>query len=295
MRPALSLVLCTRDRAHRLDDCLDAIAAIECARPWELVVVDNGSRDETQSVLEEARGRLPAPLVVVSEPLPGITRARNLGWQSSSAEIVAFTDDDCYPATDFLERIATRFDDDPDLAFVGGAVELHDPDAARLGVVTRREPLALRPGMFLTPGTILSANLAFRRRVLAAVGGFDPFFSHGGGPGGGDVDIAARALAAGWRGTFDPEVVVRHDHGREPGPAADVVRRAYDLGRGAFYAKSALDPRMRRTYLAGWAVLTWGRIRRGTSLAPVARELRGAVRYLAWRIRSHAGARRLRP
>jgi GT2 family glycosyltransferase len=248
-------------------------------------VVDNGSGDETQAVLEDERSQLSVPVLVVTEPVPGITRARNRGWRSASAGIVAFTDDDCYPARDFVERILARFEDDPELGFLAGAVELHDSESARLGVSTRTDGLSLEPGMFVTPGTVLSASLAFRRRVLEAIGGFDPFFSHGGGPGGGDADIAARAVAAGWRGAYDPAIRVRHDHRRKPGPEADAVRRAYDLGRGAFYAKSALDPRMRRTYLAGWAVLSWGRARRSESLGPVLRELRGAIRYLAWRVR----------
>jgi glycosyltransferase involved in cell wall biosynthesis len=285
MSDTLSLVICTRNRAERLSDCLRAVGEIRSTRQWEVVVVDNASTDETSAVLDDAASVLPAPLVVVSEPTPGVAGARNRGWRAASGGIVAFTDDDCYPARDFVDRIAARFEEDPQLSFVAGAVELHDLRAARLGIATSREALELRPGMFVTPGIVLSANLAFRRCVLEAIGGFDAYFRHGGGPGGGDVDVVARALADGRRGAYDPDVIVRHDHGRAPGPEADAVRRAYDLGRGAFYAKCALDPRLRRTYLAGWAVLTWGRIRRRESLAPVLREFRGAGSYLAGRRR----------
>jgi glycosyltransferase involved in cell wall biosynthesis len=283
-KPEVSVVVCTRDRARRLRPCLEAIAAIESARPWELVVVDNGSSDDTQAVLEEARASLAVPMVVVFEPVPGITRSRNRGWRAASADVVAFTDDDCYPAQDFVDRIAAAFAEDEGLGFAGGAVLLHDPEDARIATVTRPDRWEIEPGAFITAGTLLSANLAFRRNVLEAIGGFDDVFAYGNGPGGGDVDIAARAGASGWRGLYDPSIVVRHHHGRRPGPEVERARRAYDLGRGMFYAKSALDKRMRRTYLAGWLVLTWGRIRRRESLRPVLRELRGALRYLRLRL-----------
>jgi glycosyltransferase involved in cell wall biosynthesis len=291
-RPAVSVVVCTRGRAGRLRVCLQAFAEIHSVRPWELVVVDNASNDDTQSVLEESRATLPVPLVVVFEPVPGVTRSRNRGWRSASAEIVVFTDDDCYPAPDVVDRIVARFDEDSSLGFVGGAVHLHDPADARLATVTRSERLDIQPGMFITAGTILSANLAFRRTVLEAIGGFDDVFAYENGLGGGDVDVVARAAAAGWRGLYDPDVVVRHHHGRRPGPDVVTAVRAYDRGRGAFYAKCALDKRMRRTYLAGWLVLTWGRVRRRESLRPVVREFEGAIRYFRLRARSRRDVRR---
>jgi hypothetical protein len=61
------------------------------------------------------------------------------------------------------------------------------------------------------------------------------------------------------------------------------TRRAYDVGRGAFFAKSALDPRMRRTYVAGWLRLTAGRCRRREDPRRIGRELWGAMRYLSLR------------
>jgi len=295
VKTALSLVICTRNRAEQLRACLAAVAAIKSSRPWEVIVVDNGSSDRTQAVLEEARGALPVRMTVVLEPVPGIARARNRGWRAASGSIVAFTDDDCYPSTDFIDRIWECFDEAQEVGFVGGAVILHDLEDARVTTITRSERMDIRPGMFIAAGTLISANLALRRRVLEAIGGFDEAFAYGDGFSGGDVDLVARASAAGWRGLYEPELIVRHHHGRKPGPETNRVLRAYDLGRGAFYAKSALDPRMRRTYLAAWLTMTWGRIRRRQSLAPVVRELHGAARYLALRARLRFGRRRSAP
>ena len=96
-----------------------------------------------------------------------------------------------------------------------------------------------------------------------------------------DLDAAARVSAAGWRGRYEPRVIVHHDHGRRRGPDVDRLERGYDIGRGAFYAKAALDPRLRKTYLVGWARLTVGRVRRREHPRVLGRELTGAARYVA--------------
>jgi glycosyltransferase involved in cell wall biosynthesis len=289
--PALSLVICTRNRAHRLDRTLAAVASIETSHPWEVVVVDNASTDQTSQVVERARGTSRVQMELVHEPEAGVSRARNAGWRSASGEIVAYVDDDCYPAPDFVNRVVECFEGDPLLGYVGGAVLPFDENAAPVTIVAGTTPFEIRAGGFVTPGLMICANLAFRHRALAEIEGFDVTFGYGAGfPGGTDaviedLDAAARVSAAGWRGRYEPRVVVHHDHGRLPGPDVERLERGYDIGRGAFYAKAALDSRLRRTYLVGWARLTAGRIRRREHPRAVGRELAGAARYLATRTR----------
>jgi GT2 family glycosyltransferase len=288
--PALSLVICTRNRVDRLRSCLHAVADIRSSQPCEVVVVDNASTDDTPGVVEAARETFPVPLRLVEEPIPGIARARNRGWRSAAAAIVAYTNDDCYPTPDLIDLILDRFEHDLRLGYLGGSVLRHDPSDALVTILARRDAVELHPGGFVTPGTLIGANLAFRRVVLEAIGGFDVVFGYGAGFAGEDVDAIARAAAAGWRGLYDPGLVVRHHHGRRPGPEAEQLRRAHDVGRDAFFAKCALDRRMRRKYLAGWLRLTAGRARRREDLRPFARELWGAVRYFALRLRGAAAA-----
>jgi len=276
---ALSLVICTRNRADALSGCLDAVAEIRSSRPWEVVVVDNAPIDSTRVVHDLAA--YPVAIRTIAEPVPGVARARNSGWRLAAGAIIAFTDDDCYPAPNLVDGILDRFEEDPGLGFLGGSVILHDPNDASVAVVAGQETVEIQPGGFVTPGCLISANLAFRREVLETIGGFDVAFGYDtAGFAGEDVDAVARASAAGWRGRYDPALVVRHHHGRGPGPDAEWTRRAYDIGRGAFFAKSALDPRMRRTYLAGWLRLTLARFKRRDDFRPVVRELWGAARYL---------------
>jgi glycosyltransferase involved in cell wall biosynthesis len=283
--PDLSLVICTRNRAEQLRAGLDHVARIRSRHSWEIVVVDNGSTDDTRHVVETAMESAPVRLRFLEEPVPNVSRARNRGAQATSGAILAFTDDDCYPRPTHVDDILERFAVDSGLGFVCGAVELYDPEDAGVATVTLPERLAFSQRSFVTPGIALTANLAFRRSAFDAIGGFDEVFAYGSGPGGGDVDAAVRVLAEGWRGLYDPALTVQHHHGRRPGPAVDAARRSYDVGRGIFYAKCAFDRRLRRTYLAGWTRLTWGRVRRGESLRPVVREMRGALRYAGLRAR----------
>jgi GT2 family glycosyltransferase len=284
--PALSIAVITRDRAPKLRTFLESAAAITAERPWELVVVDNGSSDDTPAVLEDARESFPAPLRIVRDATPGVARARNRGWQAAAAPIVVFTNDDCFLPADYVDRFVADFEADPRLGFVAGSVIRHDPEDANLGNVTRAERWHVLPGVFLAPGELITANLAFRRDVLASIGGFDEVFAYGNGLVGDDADAVARVTAEGWHGLFDPEIVVRHHHGkRTPEQVASVVH-GYAAGRGAFYAKCLFDVRLRRLYLKGWLRMTAERMARREGFGPTLRELGGAARYVGIRLRS---------
>jgi glycosyltransferase involved in cell wall biosynthesis len=109
----LSLVICTRNRAPQLAESLQTITRLQCQVPWELIIVDNGSKDQTQEVIKNYRESLRPKTAI--EPQAGLGRARNRGWTLSQGEIVVFTDDDCYPADDFLSTVVRCFEEDPRL------------------------------------------------------------------------------------------------------------------------------------------------------------------------------------
>src|SRR5512138_3361592 len=94
----LSIVLCTRNRADWLRRTLTFYEDIVADIGWELGIVDNGSRDATRQVIREFSSRAQIHVRLAVEPRMGLSRARNAGWQCASGEIIAFTDDDCYPA-----------------------------------------------------------------------------------------------------------------------------------------------------------------------------------------------------
>ena len=90
--PEVTLVVCTRNRARILPATLDALRTLRSARTWELVLVDNGSTDETPRILAEFARTAPFPVVLVHEPRPRLTNARNAGIAAARGDLIVFTE-----------------------------------------------------------------------------------------------------------------------------------------------------------------------------------------------------------
>jgi hypothetical protein len=234
----LSLIISTRDRCQELVRCLESVRSITFERPWELIVVDNGSVDETASVVRQFFGSAGVSGVHVFEPKPGKSNALNTAIEIAHGQILAFTDDDCYPAPDFLSRVWSAFED-PSVGYITGRIMLHDPTDYPVTINETTRPLTFPARSLVTVGAIQGANMAFRRGVLAGIGGFDPVLGPGTQFVSEDLDAAGRASAMGWRGRYCPEVIVRHHHGRK---ASDIPRlmKLYGMGAGAYHMKLLL-------------------------------------------------------
>ncbi|MGH9173688.1 MAG: glycosyltransferase family 2 protein [Vicinamibacterales bacterium] len=272
----LSLVVCTRNRGKFLPATLRAYLAIEGSANWELVVVDNGSTDDTADQLRAFQQEFTRPLTIVGETTPGLGRARNRGWQVSRAPIVAFSDDDCYLADDYFSALLSCFTERQSIAFVGGRILLHDQRDHPITIQTRETPRELRPGDAVPAGLIQGANFAFRRSTLEAIHGFDERLGVGTPFPAEDIDAIARATAAGFTGVYDPRPVVYHHHRRRTFAEVEALAKTYDYGRGAYYAKCLMNPALRRIYGRAWL-----RAIRGQSLWVTGREVSAALRYLA--------------
>ncbi|HEY7057651.1 MAG TPA: glycosyltransferase [Vicinamibacterales bacterium] len=275
----VSLIVCTRNRAARLPDFLACLERLE-APPggWELIVVDNASTDSTPGLLDRLTKGAPFPVRCIRAAAPGLSHARNMGLTQACGDILAFTDDDCYPQPDYLLALVDVFEEGR-CGFVGGRVVLHDPSDARVGVRDTPTAIEIPPRSFVPAGLIHGANMAVTREVVRAIGEFDPLLGAG-APcvAGEDTDYIARAVWAGWNGRYDPRPLVSHHHGRKPGPDAERQRRGYDYGRGAYYMKRLLDTRSRRMYLSAWY---WEARRHLERHQPGRfwREIAGAARY----------------
>jgi glycosyltransferase involved in cell wall biosynthesis len=239
-RPRISVIVCTYNRADRLPAAFAGLRRLRVppGLGWELIVVDNRSTDGTRAAIEEEARRGALPLRYVHESRPGLGAARNGGLAAAQGELIAFTDDDCYPEPDWLEAIAAIFGD-PTIAYAGGRVTLHDP---------RDLPLSIRLGeracdvssLEQVFGTVPGCNMAFRRSVVEAIGSFDPDLGAGLPMAAEDTDFLYRAQRAGLRVRYDPRMAVAHDHGRRTAEAVARLNRSYVMGRGGLYAKHAL-------------------------------------------------------
>jgi len=276
----IALVVCTRNRADKLASFLAALNRMHCALPWELILVDNGSTDDTGGYLKQFALNFKQPVKLLIEPTPGLGRARNCGWRATQAHIVAFTDDDCYPSPDYLDRILTAFAN-PKVGFAGGRTSLYDLTDAPVTIYEHPFEQSYPPAHFIVGGVIHGANMAFRRETLNDINGFDDHLGAGTPFAFEDVDAQLRALAANWAGKYIPDAIIYHHHGRKPGPEINSLTRSYDVGRGGYYMKCILFMPHR------WrCVRHWLRGIRRQPFARTVRELHAAFAYFFYQLRN---------
>jgi GT2 family glycosyltransferase len=278
------LVVCTRDRVEHLRRLLHTVGAQRSPVPFELVVVDNGSRDETPRVLEEYAPTAPMPTRVVHEARPGLGRARNRGIESAAGELVAFTDDDCLLPVDHVAAVARAFHELPHVDWLAGRIVDAGAGQARVALLEDTSFRYFPPHRPLWVGAVQGANLAARRAVLEAVGGFDERLGAGTPFRCEDVELCARLAQWGARGARSPDLVVVHAHGRDEA-AARALDAANDAARGAFGAQRLREGGATRcAYARLWAAEAAGRFgwrprNSARAVAIAGRELRGAVRW----------------
>lgn len=251
----VSVVLCTRDRVELLGAAIESILAVDYP-DFEVIVVDNAPRTAATRnyvlALEHPRIHL------VTEPRPGLSRARNAGLLAASGSIVAFTDDDVVVDRRWLRTLVDGFELGRSVSCVSGMVpagEIRTPAQAyfdrRVGWSVTTEPrifdLSNPPGdVPLFPFAVgrfgTGANFAIRRDVVLGLGGFDEALGAGAPTDGGeDLDMFFRILYSGRQLVHEPAAIVWHRH-RSENEGLVVQARGYGLGLGAWLGKIAADP-----------------------------------------------------
>ncbi|WP_345375643.1 glycosyltransferase family 2 protein [Frondihabitans cladoniiphilus] len=262
--PTVTVIICTRDRAEQLRGALTSVLAIDYPS-FDVVVVDNaGATTETRDLVETEFGD---PRVrLVSEPLAGLSRARNTGLLEATGDIVAYTDDDVVVDRHWLRSLVTGFARNEDVTCVTGLVpsgELRtavqrffdDRVSWSANLVAREFRLATPPAdLPMFPFSVgeygTGANFALRRDTAIELGGFDTAFGVGTRTGGGeDLDIFTRVLFAGGALVVEPSALVWHRHRADLG-ALRHQAIGYGTGLGAWLTKVALNPTMMKVAIS---------------------------------------------
>ena len=220
--PLVSVVVPTYGRPDALRSCITALLGLEAPDfRYEIVVVDDGS-PEPPTVPDHPALRL------VRQRNAGPAAARNHGARLARGRVLAFTDDDCRPAPEWLARLVAALEETPG-ALVGGKTVnslTDDPFAsASQAIIDHHYESYNRPGsetVFFT-----SNNFALPADRFRALGGFDETFP---GAAGEDRDFCDRWLAAGHGVRYAPDAVVYHEHHMD---AWEFVRQQFAYGRGA--------------------------------------------------------------
>jgi HAD superfamily hydrolase (TIGR01662 family) len=179
------VVIPTVGRAS-LTHLLDALLDGSGPQPAGVVLVDDRADPDAPLI----DGPLGSGVVVLASGGRGPAAARNVGWRAGTAEWVAFLDDDVVPPPGWREALAADLEDLPDhLAASQGRLVVPLPEGRR-PTDWERNVAGLESAQWAT------ADMAYRRVALAAVGGFDERFTRAYRE---DADLGARVVAAGWR------------------------------------------------------------------------------------------------
>ena len=239
----------------RADTLPSAVAAIRSQTwaDWELIIIPQGA-DERLVEACNAATNSDSRIRYVHLSGRGLSIARNAGIQAARGDVVAFTDDDCAPAPDWLERVHESFLAQPSVGIVAGDL-LPSPRPRwrwpSTCPATRTIEYLYRPSdpnVGAPPGFYWGgANFTVRREVFELIGGFDQYLGAGSEfPSAEDVDFALRAESANVIMWTRPSIIVHHTHGRRYGVRNTLtLYRGYARGSGALGGKlKLLDHRL---------------------------------------------------
>lgn len=215
--PTLSVIVPVRDGERSLPALLESLAAQDLDRErYEVIVVDNASRDRTAEIAAAHGAR------VVSEPRPNRSRARNAGARAAAGEAYVFVDADCRATPTWLSALLACRGSAP---LIAGKVEI---ETGRIPNRIERFEARWRfnQEVGVKQGWAATANLLVEREAFEAVGGLDPSYRHIGE----DADFCLRAGRAGFELAFCASALVLHEAEHELAP---VLRRAFFHGYSA--------------------------------------------------------------
>ena len=197
--PRISVAVCAYNADSTIRECLEGIQRLNYPN-FETVVVDDGSFDRTAEIASEF------PVRLITTENRGLSSARNTALVEADGEIIAYIDSDAYPDPEWLTYLARDFLNS-DHVGIGG------PNLQPPGVGIVEESVSHSPGgpvhVLLTDDLaehIPGCNMAFRRRALLNIGGFDTQFRIAGD----DVDVCWRLQEAGGTLGFSAPAVVWH-------------------------------------------------------------------------------------
>jgi GT2 family glycosyltransferase len=229
--PMISVVVPTRQRPDSLGRCLQALALLDPPRGgFEVVVANDDRGTAVERVVSAFTDRM--RVTVVSPVGHGPSAARNAGAAAASGASLAFTDDDCRPAPEWLSALGRALEAHPGAA-VGGTVVNGVPDS--IGAIASQAVVdALRATYNdrSAPRFFPSSNVAFPAASFRALGGFDEGFRHAE-----DREICARWIRSGRRFVDAPEALVVHTRRLR---IDEFLRQHYGYGRGAWCFRHAL-------------------------------------------------------
>jgi cellulose synthase/poly-beta-1,6-N-acetylglucosamine synthase-like glycosyltransferase len=239
----ISIIIPTYNRKRELEDLLPSLRKQKCSIAFEVIVVDDGSTDGTRELLESLAKDWKGALRFLEQHRAGPGAARNLGIKHAHGDILGFLDSDCIAPRGWLNKLTPVFAD-PQVGAAGGP-ELAPADDCLLWkcqtyVMTAflttgglRGRKGKRLGVYYPRGF----NMAVRKRVVEAVGGFSNRFH------GEDILLGLKVKQMGYTLKYVPDAAMYH---RRRSTLSQFFRQLYRMGKTrvemAYLHKSLLEP-----------------------------------------------------
>jgi len=266
----ISAVVCTLNRAAYLAKAVESLVNQTYSKEYyEIIVVDNGSTDNTREVVEQFRQR--ARIRYIYEPIKGLCQARNTGWQAADGKYVAYLDDDAIACPHWLEKMMEAFETiKPAPASVGGRVvpiwESERPawlEEQMLGAYAIADwgdqARFFKPS---SPEHHVGCNVAYSREVLQECGGFNVNLGRKGkNLLSNDENLIRQYIDSHGLGIYyDPEILVDHLVPKERLTRRFMLRRHFWQGVSdvvLWYEQSTSNPRRLWLLMSGLEGLAW--------------------------------------
>jgi GT2 family glycosyltransferase len=264
------VIVPTYSRSSRLGRCLRALGSLEYPpEAYEVIVVDDGSEAPHRSAIEALCSE--AAVKLLRQANAGPAAARNAGAAVARGRYLAFVDDDCQPASDWLTRLGANLASSSDAAFGGRTVNAIPENlysAATQALVDYLYSYHGGEGHDRESNRFFASNnFAVPKEIFRALGGFDQKYTFAAGE---DREFCDRWLAHGYPLVYVPDVVVYHAHSMT---FATFCKKHFNYGRGALRVRRARArrrvDRMRFEPIKFYAdLLTWPFSRAPRMLAP---------------------------
>lgn len=235
---AVTIQLCTYNRAALLERVLEACfdQTVE-GDAYEVVLVDDGSADETPAVVERARSRATCSFIAIRQSNRGLAGARNAGIARANGARIIFIDDDVLPLPNFVQEHLRSHAAHPSAIVRGGAIEVERLDELPPPIWSIKD---------YSGNYFWTTNVSVPLATIRAVGGFDESFSEYGWE---DIDVGLRLRAAGIKAVFNPLALVYHFKPRPRASNLDAMLRQARAKARTAAALVRLHPHW-RAYLA---------------------------------------------
>ncbi|MBI5014206.1 MAG: glycosyltransferase [Deltaproteobacteria bacterium] len=203
MTPDVTVCVPVYNAARTIARLLEGLGRQATERPFEVVLVDDGSTDATPALLAS----LPSGVRAVRQVNAGPAAARNRAAREGRGAALLFTDSDCVPRPDWLERSMACLEAHPEAVAVGGSYDIANP-GSRLARLIHAEIMWRHASLGTYVRFAGSYNFAVRRQAFEAVGGFSTRYRNASAE---DNDLSYRLLGLG-RIVFCAESLVAHHH-----------------------------------------------------------------------------------